>query len=219
MPSTITRGYKKLLDEANGQVETINAAEAVERFPNGGVGLSEQRAVGLVVQPLVELPDQVVVLGRGRADVRRKNLADLGLRAQRHRLVALGIDRLQPVGVGHEPLRHATLLDGLARGFVDLGERPDADAGAREGQQQHGREGEKEPASEDVAGAGGGEEKVGVWSHARIRPRACDWALTRSRVWRTGRERACLGGESRCGGRVGGASTGIEGCAKNRMNP
>ena len=41
MPSTITRGYKKLLDEANAQVETINAAEAVERFPKGGEGQSE----------------------------------------------------------------------------------------------------------------------------------------------------------------------------------
>lgn len=41
MPSTITRGYKKLLDEANAQIETINAAEAVERFPKGGEGQSE----------------------------------------------------------------------------------------------------------------------------------------------------------------------------------
>jgi rhodanese-related sulfurtransferase len=40
MPSTITRGYKKLLDEANAQIETINAA-AVERFPKGGEGQSE----------------------------------------------------------------------------------------------------------------------------------------------------------------------------------
>ena len=35
MPSTITRGYKKLLDEANAQIETINAAEAVERRAKG----------------------------------------------------------------------------------------------------------------------------------------------------------------------------------------
>ena len=35
MPSTITRGYKKLLDEANAQIETINAAEAVERLAKG----------------------------------------------------------------------------------------------------------------------------------------------------------------------------------------
>ena len=53
-------------------------------------------------------------------------------------------------------------LDGFARGLVDLGERTNADAGAREGQQQDGREGEQEAATEDVAGAGGGEEKVGV---------------------------------------------------------
>ena len=37
MHSTITSGYKKLLDEANAQIETINAAEAVERFPQGCV--------------------------------------------------------------------------------------------------------------------------------------------------------------------------------------
>ena len=47
MPSTITRGYKKLLDEANAQIETINAAEAVERFPQGGVGQSEVVIVDL----------------------------------------------------------------------------------------------------------------------------------------------------------------------------
>ena len=47
MPSTITRGYKKLLDEANAQVETINAAEAVERFPNGGAGLTDVVIVDL----------------------------------------------------------------------------------------------------------------------------------------------------------------------------
>ncbi|MBN9585383.1 MAG: rhodanese [Afipia sp. 62-7] len=47
MPSTITRGYKKLLDEANAQVETINAAEAVERFPNGGAGLADVVIVDL----------------------------------------------------------------------------------------------------------------------------------------------------------------------------
>jgi rhodanese-related sulfurtransferase len=47
MPSTITRGYKKLLDEANAQIETINAAEAVERFPDGGVGLADAVIVDL----------------------------------------------------------------------------------------------------------------------------------------------------------------------------
>jgi len=47
MPSTITRGYKKLLDEANAQIETINAAEAVERFPQGGVGQSDVVIVDL----------------------------------------------------------------------------------------------------------------------------------------------------------------------------
>ena len=47
MPSTITRGYKKLLDEANAQIETINAAEAVERFPQGGVGQDEVVIVDL----------------------------------------------------------------------------------------------------------------------------------------------------------------------------
>ena len=47
MPSTITRGYRKLLDEANAQVETINAAEAVERFPNGGAGLADVVIVDL----------------------------------------------------------------------------------------------------------------------------------------------------------------------------
>ena len=47
MPSTITRGYKKLLDEANAQIETINAAEAVERFPQGGVGQNEVVIVDL----------------------------------------------------------------------------------------------------------------------------------------------------------------------------
>ncbi len=47
MPSTITRDYKKLLDEANEQIETINAAEAVERFPDGGVGLADVVIVDL----------------------------------------------------------------------------------------------------------------------------------------------------------------------------
>ena len=47
MTQTITHGYKALLDEANAQIETINAAEAVERFPNGGVGLTDVVIVDL----------------------------------------------------------------------------------------------------------------------------------------------------------------------------
>jgi len=47
MPSIITRGVMKLLDEASAQIETINAAEAVERFPNGGLGQSEVVIVDL----------------------------------------------------------------------------------------------------------------------------------------------------------------------------
>ena len=37
MPQTITRGYKALLDEANAQVETIPAAEAVPLLGDGSV--------------------------------------------------------------------------------------------------------------------------------------------------------------------------------------
>ena len=47
MPPTITRGYKKLLDEANAQIETINAAEAIERFLQGGVGSGDVVIVDL----------------------------------------------------------------------------------------------------------------------------------------------------------------------------
>ncbi|MBN9580394.1 MAG: rhodanese-like domain-containing protein, partial [Afipia sp.] len=47
MPPTITRGYKKLLDEANAQIETINAAEAIERFLQGGIGSGDVVIVDL----------------------------------------------------------------------------------------------------------------------------------------------------------------------------
>jgi rhodanese-related sulfurtransferase len=36
MPQTIKRGYKAMLDEANAQVETIDAAKAVELFNKDG---------------------------------------------------------------------------------------------------------------------------------------------------------------------------------------
>lgn len=36
MPQTITRGYKAMLDEANKQIETIPAADAVKTFSGGG---------------------------------------------------------------------------------------------------------------------------------------------------------------------------------------
>ena len=47
MPPTITRGYKALLEEANSQIETIDAADAVNRFPQGGVGLADVVIVDL----------------------------------------------------------------------------------------------------------------------------------------------------------------------------
>jgi rhodanese-related sulfurtransferase len=47
MPPTITRGYKKLLEDANAEIETIDAAEAVKRFPQGGVGLADVVIVDL----------------------------------------------------------------------------------------------------------------------------------------------------------------------------
>jgi rhodanese-related sulfurtransferase len=37
MPQKITLGYKTLLEEANKQIETIPAADAVKTFPTGGV--------------------------------------------------------------------------------------------------------------------------------------------------------------------------------------
>jgi rhodanese-related sulfurtransferase len=37
MPQTITRGYKALLEEANGKIETIPAAEAVPLHGRGDV--------------------------------------------------------------------------------------------------------------------------------------------------------------------------------------
>jgi rhodanese-related sulfurtransferase len=58
MPPTITRGYKKLLDEANAEIETISAAEAVERFVQGGVD------AGAVV--IVDLRDPREVEREGR---------------------------------------------------------------------------------------------------------------------------------------------------------
>ena len=36
MPQKITLGYKTLLEEANKQIETIPAADAVKTFPTGG---------------------------------------------------------------------------------------------------------------------------------------------------------------------------------------
>jgi len=47
MPPTITRGYKTLLEEANAEIETIDAADAVKRFPQGGVGLADVVIVDL----------------------------------------------------------------------------------------------------------------------------------------------------------------------------
>jgi rhodanese-related sulfurtransferase len=47
MPPTITRGYKTLLEEANAEIETIDAADAVKRFPQGGVGLVDVVIVDL----------------------------------------------------------------------------------------------------------------------------------------------------------------------------
>lgn len=47
MPQTITRGYKAMLDEANAQIETIPAADAVKSFPNGGSNLADTVIVDL----------------------------------------------------------------------------------------------------------------------------------------------------------------------------
>ena len=47
MPQTITRGYRTMLDEATAAIETINAAEAVRMFPDGGGGLDEVVIVDL----------------------------------------------------------------------------------------------------------------------------------------------------------------------------
>jgi rhodanese-related sulfurtransferase len=47
MPQTITRGYKAMLDEANAQVETVPAADAVKLFPKGGEGLADTVIVDL----------------------------------------------------------------------------------------------------------------------------------------------------------------------------
>ena len=47
MPQTITRGYKAMLDEANAQIETIPAADAVKQFPQGGADLKDTVIVDL----------------------------------------------------------------------------------------------------------------------------------------------------------------------------
>ncbi len=41
MPQTIKRGYKTMLDEANAVIETIPAADAVQRFPQGGSNIQD----------------------------------------------------------------------------------------------------------------------------------------------------------------------------------
>jgi len=47
MTQTIVRGYKAMLDEANAAVETIDAADAVRQFPNGGSNLTDTVIVDL----------------------------------------------------------------------------------------------------------------------------------------------------------------------------
>ena len=47
MPQTIKRGYKAMLDEANAVIETIPAADAVKKFPQGGSNLAETVIVDL----------------------------------------------------------------------------------------------------------------------------------------------------------------------------
>ena len=47
MPQTITRGYKAMLDEANAAIETIPAADAVKKFPQGGSNLQDTVIVDL----------------------------------------------------------------------------------------------------------------------------------------------------------------------------
>jgi rhodanese-related sulfurtransferase len=47
MAQDIIRGYKKMLDEANAAIETINAGEAVKMFPKGGGGLDDVVIVDL----------------------------------------------------------------------------------------------------------------------------------------------------------------------------
>jgi len=47
MPQHITRGYKAMLDEANAVIETIPAADAVKRFPQGGSNIQDTVIVDL----------------------------------------------------------------------------------------------------------------------------------------------------------------------------
>src|SRR5438132_12467493 len=47
MPQTIKRGYKSMLDEANAVIETIPAADAVKRFPQGGSNIQDTVIVDL----------------------------------------------------------------------------------------------------------------------------------------------------------------------------
>lgn len=47
MPLIIRRGFKAMLDEANRAVETIAAADALRRFPNGNVGRDDVVLVDL----------------------------------------------------------------------------------------------------------------------------------------------------------------------------
>ncbi|MCP3387425.1 rhodanese-like domain-containing protein [Bradyrhizobium sp. CCGB12] len=43
MPQTITRGIKALIDEANGEIETLNARDAIEISKNGDVVIVDIR--------------------------------------------------------------------------------------------------------------------------------------------------------------------------------
>lgn len=47
MPQIIRRGYKAMLDEANGVIETIAAADALRLFPRGNVGRDDVVLVDL----------------------------------------------------------------------------------------------------------------------------------------------------------------------------
>jgi rhodanese-related sulfurtransferase len=47
MPLTIRRGYKAMLAEANGVIETIEAAEALRRYPQGNIGRDDVVLVDL----------------------------------------------------------------------------------------------------------------------------------------------------------------------------
>jgi len=47
MPQTIIYGFKQMLAEAEAEIETIPAAEAVKQFPRGGVGREDVVLVDL----------------------------------------------------------------------------------------------------------------------------------------------------------------------------